>query len=109
PDPRSADRDAYSRGKAEAERLLLRMYREHGLPVCILRPGVVTGEGGLPFHSGAGNFINERHSIGWNKGQNPLPFVLASDVADAISVLQCVIYVRVAWWPSLIAATRLKI
>ena len=50
----------------------------------ILRPGVVVGEGGPPFHSGVGLFNNDQHCIGWNAGRNPLPFVLAGDVATAI-------------------------
>ena len=54
------------------------------LNLCILRPGLVVGEGGIPFHSGLGFFNNEQHCIGWNAGRNPLPFVLVEDVADAI-------------------------
>ena len=50
----------------------------------ILRPGVVVGEGGPPFHGGLGFFNNDQHCIGWNDGRNPLPFVLAEDVATAI-------------------------
>ena len=63
------------------DRMLLAM---HGLEVCVLRPGLVVGEGGLPFHSGLGFFNNEQHCMGWNAGRNPLPFVLVEDVADAI-------------------------
>jgi nucleoside-diphosphate-sugar epimerase len=54
------------------------------LSVCILRPGLVVGEGGLAFHSGLDFFNNEQHCFGWNAGRNPLPFVLAEDVATAI-------------------------
>jgi nucleoside-diphosphate-sugar epimerase len=63
---------------------MLAMHREKGLPVVILRPGVVVGEGGLPFHSGVGLYNNDQHCIGWNAGRNPLPFILVEDVADAI-------------------------
>jgi len=84
PDPLASRRDAYSRAKVEAERLLVQVHAERSLPVCILRPGVVLGEGGTPYHSGFGFFNNERHCMGWNRGNNPLPLVLASDVADAI-------------------------
>ena len=83
-DPHAKHRAAYSAAKAEAERLLLSMHRERSLRVCILRPGVVVGEGGLPFHSGLGFFNSERHCMGWNEGKNPLPFVLVTDVAAAI-------------------------
>ena len=84
PDIHSKRRAAYSEAKAEAERLLLSMQRERSLRVCILRPGVVVGEGGLPFHSGLGFFNSERHCMGWNDGKNSLPFVLVTDVAAAI-------------------------
>jgi predicted dehydrogenase/nucleoside-diphosphate-sugar epimerase len=84
PDPLSDRRNAYSRGKADCDRLLSALHREEGLPVCILRPGIVVGEGGLAFHSGLGFFNNEQHCLGWNAGRNPLPFVLVEDVAAAI-------------------------
>jgi nucleoside-diphosphate-sugar epimerase len=84
PDPQSEQRADYARAKAEADRALLAMHRDTGLPVVILRPGVVVGEGSSPFHSGLGLFNNEQHCIGWNAGRNPLPFVLAHDVATAI-------------------------
>jgi predicted dehydrogenase/nucleoside-diphosphate-sugar epimerase len=83
-DPKSTRRGDYSRAKADAERALLDMHRTRNLPVCILRPGVVTGAGGLAFHSGIGFYNRDRHCLGWNAGTNPLPFVLAGDVADAM-------------------------
>lgn len=81
PDPLAEQRADYARAKAITERMLLGM---DGLEVCILRPGLVVGDGGPPFHSGLGFFNNEQHCIGWNGGRNPLPFVLVEDVADAI-------------------------
>ncbi|HXJ02164.1 MAG TPA: NAD-dependent epimerase/dehydratase family protein [Micropepsaceae bacterium] len=83
PDPASEMRAEYARAKAECDRMLLAMYRSEGLPVCILRPGLVVGEGGTAVHSGLGFFNNEQHCIGWNTGRNPLPFVLVEDVAAA--------------------------
>jgi nucleoside-diphosphate-sugar epimerase len=64
--------------------MLLAMHANENLPVVILRPGVVVGEGGVPFHSGLGFYNNDQHCIGWNAGRNPLPFVLVEDVAEAI-------------------------
>ncbi|MGE3332911.1 MAG: NAD-dependent epimerase/dehydratase family protein [Rhodospirillaceae bacterium] len=84
PDPQSDERADYARAKAEADRMLLAMHKERGLPVCILRPGIVLGHGTSPLHSGVGTFNNEQHCVGWNKGDNPLPLVLVDDVADAI-------------------------
>ncbi len=84
PDVREAERGDYARAKAIADRALLAMHAAEGLKLVILRPGVVVGEGGPPFHSGLGLFNNDQHCIGWNAGTNPLPFVLVEDVADAI-------------------------
>ena len=83
PDPQETKRGDYARAKVLADRAMLSMHRERGLPVVILRPGVVVGEGGLPFHSGVGLYNNDQHCIGWNAGRNPLPFVLVEDVAEA--------------------------
>jgi predicted dehydrogenase/nucleoside-diphosphate-sugar epimerase len=83
-DPRAEERADYSRAKAEADRMLLEMHAREGLPVVILRPGLVVGEGSPPLHAGLGFSNNDQHCIGWNDGRNPLPFVLVSDVAAAI-------------------------
>lgn len=85
PDPQAEERADYARAKAEADHMLLRLHREKHLPVTILRPGVVVGAGSSPFHSGLGTFNNTQHCLGWNDGQNGLPFVLAEDVASAIA------------------------
>lgn len=84
PDPQKEKRGDYAHAKVLADDMLLNLHATAGLPVVILRPGVVVGEGSSPFHSGLGLFNNEQHCIGWNAGTNPLPFVLVADVADAI-------------------------
>lgn len=84
PDPQSETRADYARAKAACDRLLLASHRDRQLPVTILRPGVVVGEGASPFHSGLGFYNNSQHCLGWNAGRNALAFVLAEDVADAI-------------------------
>ncbi len=85
PPDRQADvRADYARAKAMTDRMLLNLHATQDLPVVILRPGVVVGAGGPPFHGGLGFFNNDQHCIGWNSGRNPLPFVLVEDVAEAI-------------------------
>ncbi len=84
PDPQSESRADYARAKAICDRMLLDMAAREHLPVCILRPGVVVGGGGSPFHSGLGFYNTDQHCIGWNDGRNKLPFVLVEDVARAI-------------------------
>jgi predicted dehydrogenase/nucleoside-diphosphate-sugar epimerase len=86
PDPHADQRGDYARAKAVADRRLMAMHTEKNLPLVLMRPGIVVGEGTSPFHSGLGLFNNEQHCIGWNAGLNPLPFVLADDVADAIAL-----------------------
>ena len=80
-DPKAARRSAYAHGKAASERLLVELA---GPALCILRPGLVVGAGGLALHGGLGFYNNEQHCLGWNAGDNPLPFVLVEDVAEAI-------------------------
>jgi predicted dehydrogenase/nucleoside-diphosphate-sugar epimerase len=83
-DPQPAGRDVYSRGKMAAEAALVALHRERGLPLVIVRPGVVLGEG-TPFqHSGFGLWVRDNHCVGWGLGDNPLPVVTADDVADAL-------------------------
>jgi len=84
PDPQAERRADYARAKAACDRALLDLHTRDGLPVVIVRPGVVVGEGGSPLHSGLGFFNNDQHCIGWNEGRNRLPFVLVEDVAEAI-------------------------
>jgi predicted dehydrogenase/nucleoside-diphosphate-sugar epimerase len=84
PDPEAVRRGDYARAKAECDLMLLGLHAQEKLPVVILRPGLVVGRGTSPIHSGLGFFNAEQHVIGWNRGRNPLPFVLADDVASAI-------------------------
>jgi nucleoside-diphosphate-sugar epimerase len=86
PDPADHLRADYSRAKALSDRMLLALHASAGLPVVILRPGIVVGAGGPPFHSGIGFYNTEQHCIGWGDGRTPLPFVLVDDTADAIAL-----------------------
>lgn len=84
PDPENELRGEYARAKALCDQDLFELHESRGLPVVILRPGLVVGEGTSPFHSGLGFYNNEQHCMGWSDGRNPLPFVLVDDVASAI-------------------------
>jgi nucleoside-diphosphate-sugar epimerase len=85
PDPQPYNRSLYSRAKIAAEQVLHEMHDRHGLPVVIVRPGVVVGPGGFLQHSGVGNWASDLCSVGWGRGKEPLPFVLAQDVAAAMT------------------------
>ncbi len=79
-DPCPEQRGDYARAKILSEHAMV----EFASFTANLRPAIVVGEGGTPFHSALGAFENETHCMGWNAGWNPLPFVLARDVAQAI-------------------------
>ena len=81
PDPLGEQRADYACAKIETEAAVK---AAASIPLTIMRPAIVVGEGGSPFHSALGAYENETHCQGWNDGKNALPFVLADDVADAI-------------------------
>jgi nucleoside-diphosphate-sugar epimerase len=74
----------YSRAKIAAEQLLLQLHADRGLPVVILRPAVVLGEGGTVSHAGFGVWPSDLCCIGWGNGTHPLPLVLVEDVVSAL-------------------------
>ncbi|NJN49196.1 MAG: NAD-dependent epimerase/dehydratase family protein [Alkalinema sp. RL_2_19] len=74
----------YSRSKVENENQLLELHRTQGLPVVIIRPGVVLGVGGNPYHWGIAAWNYTSVCNLWGNGENPLPIVLVDDVADAL-------------------------
>ena len=84
PDPHPETRNDYARAKALADAALLQFHQQSGLPLVLIRPGLVVGSGTSPFHGGLGFFNNDQYCVGWNDGSNPLPWVLADDCADAI-------------------------
>lgn len=65
--------------------MLQTMQRDRGLPLVIMRPGIVIGPGSPPAHLGVGRFLSETRVDYWGDGTNPLPFVLVDDVADALA------------------------
>lgn len=83
-DPNIKRRNNYARAKAAVEDLLTEMHRKEGLPVVILRPGIVIGKGGNPFHWGVGKWASEGVVETWGDGANKLPLVLVDDVAAGL-------------------------
>lgn len=83
-DPKPHGRNVYSRGKMAAEQALVALHRQRGLPLVIVRPGVVLGEGAPMQHSGLGLWVRDNHCVGWGHGDHPLPVVGVDDVADAL-------------------------
>jgi nucleoside-diphosphate-sugar epimerase/predicted dehydrogenase len=83
-DPAISRRSHYPRSKAACEALLQKLQRERGLPLLILRPGIVIGPGSPPAHLGVGRFTSETRVQFWGDGTTALPLVLVDDVADAL-------------------------
>ncbi|WP_420236793.1 NAD-dependent epimerase/dehydratase family protein [Telmatobacter bradus] len=83
-DPQISRRNLYARAKAESEELLQNLHRERGLPLVIVRPGIVIGRGGSPFHWGVGMWWSDAVCQIWGEGRNKLPLVLVEDVARGL-------------------------
>jgi nucleoside-diphosphate-sugar epimerase len=83
-DPNPEARDTYSRGKILTEHSLVALHRSKGLPLVIVRPGIVMGRGSSYQHAGLGEWVRGTQCLGWGRGEHPLPFVTAADVADGI-------------------------
>ena len=84
PDPKPNRRSHYSRAKVVAEKIYQEMHAKEGLRVIIVRPGLVMGRGGVLNHTGVGTWPSDLSCLGWGRGNNPLPFVLVQDVAQAL-------------------------
>jgi nucleoside-diphosphate-sugar epimerase len=84
-DDQPQTRSLYARGKIATESWLTVFAREHGLELVIARPGFVVGRRGAPQHSGVGLWTRDTQVFGWGRGEKPLPFVLVTDVADALA------------------------
>jgi predicted dehydrogenase/nucleoside-diphosphate-sugar epimerase len=83
-DSRIKHRNLYARAKAASEEILMSMHREKGLPLVIVRPGIVIGRGGSPFHWGVGMWWHDAVCQIWGDGNNKLPLVLVDDVARGL-------------------------
>ena len=82
-EPHAKLRGAYTQTKLEAERMVMAAAREQGLPVCVIRPGVIFGPGVEP-SSPAGSFAMLGRWIVVGSGSRPLPLVYVDDVVDAL-------------------------
>jgi predicted dehydrogenase/nucleoside-diphosphate-sugar epimerase len=83
-DARIARRNLYARSKAACEALLGELGRDRGLPLIVMRPGIVIGEGAGPQHLGVAHFMSDTDVNYWGEGANKLPLVLVDDVAEAL-------------------------
>jgi len=84
PDGKPERRSWYARGKILAEKTLLALHKDRGLPVVIVRPGIVVGRGSKLAHPGVGTWRSPTVCEVVGPGSTPLPFVLVDDVAAAM-------------------------
>jgi 2-alkyl-3-oxoalkanoate reductase len=74
----------YAWSKIEAEKLLFRMHREQGLPVTVVRPGVVIGPLGPVFFPHLGFRYQDRILAVLGRGNNVLPLTYVENTVDGI-------------------------
>ena len=68
-DPQVEERNLYARSKAACEALLTKMHKDENLPLVIVRPGIVIGEGGPLQHWGIGRWAGAGAVKIWGTGQ----------------------------------------
>ncbi|HWO40506.1 MAG TPA: NAD(P)-dependent oxidoreductase [Candidatus Eisenbacteria bacterium] len=77
-------RGAYTRSKAEAERVVWEYHRERNLPVTVIRPGLLYGPGKSPVVARVSFSIGSKLRVAIGLSQQRLPLAYVEDVADAI-------------------------
>ena len=82
-EPHPEQRGAYTQTKLEAERMVLAAAQDRGLPVFVIRPGMIFGPGAEP-SSPAGSFAMFGRWIVVGSGSLALPLVYVDDVVDAL-------------------------
>jgi len=85
-DPHPELRSWYARAKILAEEALYRLHRERGLPLVIVRPGLVVGAGRTLSYPGFGTWRSPTACAVVGDGRRPLPLVLVEDVAQALAL-----------------------
>jgi nucleoside-diphosphate-sugar epimerase len=76
--------DPYPISKAEGDRLVQRMVRDHGLPAVILRPDQIFGPGDHLHFGRIAERVRARRSIVVGSGRNALPLVYVDDIVQAL-------------------------
>jgi predicted dehydrogenase/nucleoside-diphosphate-sugar epimerase len=73
----------YAHAKVEAEKLVFRFY-EQGLPVSVIRPGLVYGPRGPVMFPHIGYRVHKKIFVAIGKGDNLIPFTYIGNTVDAI-------------------------
>lgn len=82
-DPTPEKVGSYSRSKVEAEKIVLQYYGK-GLPVTIIRPGLIYGPRGRVMFPHIGQFLKNKIFLLIGQGTNLLPFTYVENTVEAI-------------------------
>lgn len=82
-DPMPEKVGPYSRSKVETEKLVLQFYGQ-GLPVTIVRPGLIYGPNGRVMFPHIGQFLKNKLFLLIGQGKNLLPFTYVENTVEAI-------------------------
>jgi 2-alkyl-3-oxoalkanoate reductase len=82
-DPDPERRGPYVHSKIEAEKHAYRYLRQ-GLPVVVIRPGIIYGPGGRVMHPNVGYFVTKKLFLLVGGGDNPLPLTYVDNTIDGI-------------------------
>lgn len=80
------ERNLYARSKAACEEALRTLADSKGLPLVIVRPGIVIGKGGPLQHWGLAMWRGATSCKIWGRGDNILPLVLIDDCAEGLAL-----------------------
>jgi 2-alkyl-3-oxoalkanoate reductase len=82
-DPDPVRLGPYVHSKIEAEKHAFRYLRQ-GLPVVVIRPGIIYGPGGRLMHPNVGYFVTKKVFLLVGGGDNPLPLTYVDNTIDGI-------------------------
>jgi 2-alkyl-3-oxoalkanoate reductase len=82
-DPYPGRLGPYAHSKIEAEKHAFR-YLQQGLPVVVIRPGIIYGPGGRVMHPNVGYFVTKKLFLLVGDGDNPLPLTYVDSTVDGI-------------------------
>lgn len=82
-DPDPERRGPYAHSKIAAEKQAYR-YLQQGLPVVVIRPGIIYGPGGRVMHPNVGFFLTKKLFLLVGGGDNPLPLTYVDNAVDGI-------------------------
>jgi nucleoside-diphosphate-sugar epimerase len=82
-DPEPERLGPYAYSKIEAEKYAFQYLRQ-GLPVVVIRPGIIYGPGGRVIHPNVGYFMTKRLFLLVGTGDNPLPLTYVDNTVDGI-------------------------